>query len=92
MNVTTETTKRFTVSDLTEDQAQDLLVLAVNLPVDQVQQGVITSAQRETLSNLRQALLSAGVEMGKKERRSAERTETPADRKLEESIGAGYGA
>ena len=28
MNVTTETTKRFTVSDLTEDQAQDLLVLA----------------------------------------------------------------
>lgn len=64
MNVTNKTTKTFTISEITESQAQDLLNIAANCPVEQVQQGVITETQRETLNSLRQALLSVGLTRG----------------------------
>ena len=55
MNVTNKTIRTFTVSEITEHQAQDLLSIAA-LHEDQY-----TDSETETLNNLRQALLNAGV-------------------------------
>lgn len=58
MNVTNETTRLFTISELTEQQAQDLLNIAA------VHEDKFSESEEETLNNLRQALLSAGVKKG----------------------------
>jgi len=57
MNVTNKTTKTFTISDINETQAQDLLSLSVKIfPTE------VSASEKETLNNLRQALLSAGLQ------------------------------
>ncbi len=57
MNVTNKTTKTFTISQISEAQAQDLLSLSVKIfPTE------VTASEKETLNNLRQALLSAGLQ------------------------------
>ena len=58
MNITTQTTKTFSISDLTESQAEDLLSIAVESSEDE--RGY-TRRQRETLNNMRQALLATGL-------------------------------
>jgi len=56
MNVTNKTTRMFTIFDVTEAQAQDLLSICLALfPTE------VTASEKETLNNLRQALLNAGV-------------------------------
>jgi hypothetical protein len=57
LNVTVKTTKTFDLTDLTEDQARDLL--GISLAADNNWEP--DSDGRETLNNLRQALLNAGV-------------------------------
>ena len=56
MNVTNKTTRPFSVSEITEHQAQDLLSIAACFPAD-----VFNESEEETINNLRQALLNAGV-------------------------------
>jgi len=56
MNVTNKTTRLFSILDITEDQAQDLLSISLALfPTE------ISASEKETLNSLRQALLTAGV-------------------------------
>ncbi len=55
MNVTNKTVRTFTVSEITEDQAQDLLSIA------HLHEDKFSEREEETLNNLRQALLTAGV-------------------------------
>jgi len=57
MNVTNKTTRTFDILDITEQQARDLLSLSIKIfPTE------VTASEKETLNNLRQALLSAGLQ------------------------------
>ena len=58
MNVSNKTTRLFTVSDITEDQAQDLF--AICQAVEQ-NENDFRLEEMETAKNLRQALLNANV-------------------------------
>ena len=60
MNVTNKTTKTFTISELTEQQAQDLLNMAARIPEDAHR----TDSEKETMNCLRQALLQTGLTRG----------------------------
>ena len=57
MNVTNKTTKLFSILDITEDQAQDLFEIAIMGEDDDA----ISKSAQETLNNLRQAFLAAGL-------------------------------
>ncbi len=57
MNVTNKTTKLFSILDITEQQAQDLLFIATN----QETLNTLSGSEEETLNNLRQAFLAAGL-------------------------------
>jgi len=57
MNITNKTTKLFSILDITEDQAQDLFEVAIMGEDD----GDISKSEKETLNNLRQAFLAAGL-------------------------------
>ena len=57
MNVSNKTTRTYTVSDITEQQARDLLSVA------RIHEDQYTDSEEETLNNLRQALLNAGVKL-----------------------------
>ena len=57
MNVTNKTTRTFDIFDITEDQAQDLFEIAIMYEHD----GAISKSEKETLNNLRQAFLAAGL-------------------------------
>lgn len=59
MNVTNKTTRTFDILDITEQQARDLLSIAANDGSTK-----ITESEKETLNNLRQALLTAGLTKG----------------------------
>jgi len=61
MNVTNKTTKTFDILGLTEQQAQDLLFIATNEETI----NTLAGREEETLNNLRQALLEAGIKKGK---------------------------
>ncbi len=62
MNVTNKTTKTFSISEISESQAQDLLSISVKIfPTE------VSASEKETLNNLRQALLSAGLQNKKGE-------------------------
>lgn len=56
MNVNNKTVRTFCITDITEDQAQDLLGVCKCFPAD-----VFTESEEETIDNLRQALLNANV-------------------------------
>lgn len=57
MNVTNKTTRTFTISEITETQARDLLSVA------RIHEDQYTASEEETLNNMRQALLNAGVKL-----------------------------
>ncbi len=59
MNVTNKTIRTFDILDITEAQARDLLNIAVNDGSTK-----ITESEKETLNNLRQALLAVGITKG----------------------------
>lgn len=61
MNVTNKTTRTFTISEITEAQALDLVELSIAL--GEVPP-TFTQSIHETLNNLRQALLSVGLKRG----------------------------
>ena len=61
MNVQNKTTRTFTIAGITEDQAHDLLRAAARTPEDAYR----TASEVETLNNLRQALLGAGITLNK---------------------------
>lgn len=64
MNVTNKTRKTFSILDITEEQAQDLLSVACKIqtrPDDQGEYIQLTGSEMETLNNFRKALLSAGL-------------------------------
>ena len=61
MNVTTKTTKTFAVTDLTEQQAQDLMNVACIISDGDRKALALFEGEQETMNNLRQALLQAGV-------------------------------
>lgn len=62
MNVTNKTVKTFSISEISEAQAQDLLSISVKIfPTE------VSASEKETLNNLRQALLSAGLQNKKGE-------------------------
>lgn len=60
MNVTNKTTCMFTISELTEQQVRDLLFIATN----EETLNTLAGSEEETLNNLRQALLNAGIKKG----------------------------
>ncbi len=55
MNVTNKTTKTFTISEITEAQAQDLINICA------VHEDQFNESEEETLNSLRQALLQVGL-------------------------------
>ena len=55
MNVTKKTKVTYSLTDLTEQQAQDLLNISA------VHEDTYNESETETLDNLRQSLLSAGL-------------------------------
>lgn len=57
MNITNKTTKLFSILDITEDQAHDLFEVAIMGEDDDA----ISRSEKETLNNLRQAFLAAGL-------------------------------
>jgi len=57
MNITNKTTRTFTISGITEQQAQDMLNMSVQISDDAHR----TDGELETLNNLRQAFLAAGL-------------------------------
>lgn len=62
MNVTNKTTRTYSVSELTEAQAGDLLETCITLSGKQNDfENDFTLDEFETANNLRQALLNAGV-------------------------------
>jgi len=62
MNVTTKTEKTYNLLDMTETQAEDLLKLAMAKP-EHVVLDIRDDSIAETLSSVRQALLSVGVKL-----------------------------
>ena len=60
MNVTNKTTKLFSILDITETQAQDLLNLCIAAP-EHLPMDILDDTTQETLNNFRQALLAAGL-------------------------------
>jgi hypothetical protein len=58
MNVTNKTVRTYSITDITEDQAIDLLSITKLFPAD-----VFSEREEETIDNLRQALLSANVNL-----------------------------
>ena len=64
MNVANKTTRTFDIFDLTEEQAQDLLNLCIAAP-EHLPMDILDDTTQETLNNLRQALLEAGIKKGK---------------------------
>ena len=67
MNVTKKTEVTYSLTDLTEQQAQDLLTLAAKASVSTPPEGMkgiyipVEAGEFETLNNMRQTLLSAGL-------------------------------
>jgi hypothetical protein len=61
MNVSNKTTRTFTIFDVTEDQANDLLAITKEISNCEDAENYYTLEQMETVNNLRQALLNAGV-------------------------------
>jgi len=59
MNASNKTTKTFSLFDMTEDQAQDILTVACKLADGDGYE--TTPEQKETFNNVRQALLAAGL-------------------------------
>lgn len=55
MNVTNKTTRLFSILDITEQQAQDLLNIST------CHEDQYSESENETLNNLRQAFLAAGL-------------------------------
>ena len=60
MNVKTETKTRYSITDLTEQQAQDLLQLAANAE-GYVALDIQDESIDETLNALRQSLMQSGL-------------------------------
>ena len=58
MNVNNTVVRTFSITDITEDQARDLLRVSAN------EHEHYEDDLQETLNNLRQALLNAGVSKG----------------------------
>lgn len=64
MNVTNKTTRLFSILDINEQQAQDLLNIACKKETPPGMKGdylPLTESETETLNNLRQAFLAAGL-------------------------------
>ncbi|MCK4962695.1 MAG: hypothetical protein KAS19_09415 [Anaerolineales bacterium] len=59
MNASNKTTKTFSLTDMTEDQAQDILTVACKLADGDGYE--TTRGQKETFNSVRQALLTAGL-------------------------------
>jgi len=62
MNVTNKTEKTFSILDITENQANDLLTVACKLADGDGYE--TTRDQKETFNDMRQALLQAGITKG----------------------------
>jgi len=63
MNVTNKTTRLFSILDITERQAQDLLNLCIAAP-ELLPMEILDDTTKETLNKLRNALLEAGLKGG----------------------------
>lgn len=62
MNVTKKVAApTYSITDITEDQAYDLLSIAHNWRLDSTRDTPQARSELETLTNIRQALLSVGV-------------------------------
>ena len=70
MNVNKKTDVLYSIMDITPTQAEDLLTLSIKASLQTTIDGMkgfylpVEPAELETLNNLRQALLSAGIKKG----------------------------
>lgn len=63
MNVKGRTETTYSITDMTEQQARDVLNVCVAVQMPEFE-NEITLDQQETLNNMRQALLASGLQRG----------------------------